>query len=53
MLGDVKSLSKMFQSCSLELARAVDVVGTLTHTLEDYKSEGHFSEYIYRKIPKN
>lgn len=44
MLGDVKSLLKMLQSCSLELARAVDVVGALTDTLEDYKSGAHFSE---------
>ena len=43
MLGDAKCLSDMLQSSSLDLTRAVDVVGALTDTLQDY-SEGYFGE---------
>nr|XP_023849718.1 zinc finger MYM-type protein 1-like [Salvelinus alpinus]XP_023849719.1 zinc finger MYM-type protein 1-like [Salvelinus alpinus] len=44
VLGDAKCLSDMLQSSSLDLARAVDLVGALTDTLQDYRSEGYFGE---------
>jgi hypothetical protein len=34
----------MFQSSALNLARAVDLVGAFTDTLQDYRSEGYFGE---------
>ena len=44
MLGDAKCLSDMLQSSSFDLARAVDLVGALTDTLQHYRSEGSFGE---------
>ena len=44
VLGDAKCLSDMLQSSSLDLARAVDLVGALTDTLQDYRSEGYYGE---------
>ena len=36
--------AKLFLTSSLDLARAVDLVGALTDTLQDYRSEGYFGE---------
>jgi hypothetical protein len=44
VLGDAKCLFDMLQSSSLDRARAVDLVGALTDTLQDYRSEGYFGE---------
>ncbi|XP_055794358.1 uncharacterized protein LOC129865521 isoform X1 [Salvelinus fontinalis] len=44
VLGDAKCLSDILQSSSLDLARAVDLVGALADTLQDYRSEGYFGE---------
>ena len=51
MLGDAKSLSEMLQSSSLDLARAVDLVGALTDTLQDYRSEVYFGE-LWKEVEK-
>lgn len=39
-----KALDEMLQSSSLDLTRAVDLVGALTDTLQTYRSEGFFGE---------
>jgi len=39
LLGDAKLLSDMFQSSSLDLAKAVDLVEALISTFESYKSD--------------
>ena len=44
VLGDIKSLSDILQSSSLDLERAVDVVGAFTDTLQGYRREAYFSE---------
>lgn len=44
MLGDAKCLSDMLQSSTLDLARAVDLVGALTDTFQDYRTENYFDE---------
>ncbi len=44
MLGDAKYLSDMLQSSSLDLARVEDLVGALTDTLQNYRSERLFGE---------
>lgn len=44
VLGDAKCLSDILQSSSLDLARAVDLVGALTDTLQNYRSEGFFGK---------
>lgn len=42
VLGDAKCLSDILQSSSLDLARVVDLVGALTDTLQNYRSEGWY-----------
>uniref|UniRef100_A0A087YHR8 Uncharacterized protein n=1 Tax=Poecilia formosa TaxID=48698 RepID=A0A087YHR8_POEFO len=44
MLGDTKCLSDMLQSSTLDLARAVDLVGALRDTFQDYRNEKYFDE---------
>lgn len=44
VLGDAKCLSDILQSSSLDLARAVDLVGALTDTLQNYRSEDVFGK---------
>ncbi len=44
VLGDAKYLSDMLQSSSLDLARVDDLVGALTDTLQNYRSERFFGE---------
>ena len=44
MLGDAKCLSDMLQSSTLDLARAVALVGALTDTFQDYRNESSFGE---------
>lgn len=51
VLGDTKCLSDMLQSSSLDLARAVDLVGALTDTLQDFRSEGYFGE-LWTEVEK-
>lgn len=42
MLGDAKCLSDVLQSSTLDLARAVDLVGALIDTFQDYRTENYF-----------
>lgn len=44
VLADAKCLSDMLQSSTLDLARAVALVGALTDTLQDYRTENYFGE---------
>jgi len=44
VLGDAKCLSDMLQSSTLDLARAVALVGALTDTSQDYRNESSFGE---------
>ncbi|XP_032411152.1 zinc finger MYM-type protein 1-like isoform X1 [Xiphophorus hellerii] len=44
VLGDAKCLSDMLQSSTLDLARAVDLVGALIDTFQDYRNEKYFDE---------
>ncbi|KAK0154363.1 hypothetical protein N1851_003583 [Merluccius polli] len=39
----------MLKSSSLDLARVMDLVGALTDTLQDYRSEGYFGE-IWKEV---
>lgn len=49
VLGHAKCLSDMLQSSTLDLARAVDLVGTLTDTFQDYRNDNYFSE-LWKEI---
>lgn len=49
VLGDAKYFSDMLQSSSLDLARAVDLVGALTDTLQNYRREIFFGE-LWREV---
>lgn len=44
VLGDAKCLSDMLQSSTLDLARAVDLLGALTDTFQEYRNENYFGE---------
>lgn len=49
VFGDVKILSDMLQSRSLDLVRAIDLVGSLTDTLKSYRSDCTFGE-LWKEI---
>lgn len=44
VFGDVKILSDMLQSRSLDLGRAIDLVGSLTDILKSYRRDCTFGE---------
>lgn len=44
ILGEIKLLSDVLQSPSLDLAKAVDLIHALQDTLDQYRSEFYFDE---------